>query len=97
MTAKILEGNVLETLKDLPACSVQCVVTSPPYYVFWQAVRKVTPFLIRSMVQALRAKSRSNTIGVTSDVNSIPIMSNSQSVGCPKSSHSSLSITNQES
>ena len=32
MTAKILEGDVLETLKDLPACSVQCVVTSPPYY-----------------------------------------------------------------
>lgn len=32
MKAKILEGNVLETLKDLPACSVQCVVTSPPYY-----------------------------------------------------------------
>lgn len=32
MTAKILEGNVLETLKDVPACSVQCVVTSPPYY-----------------------------------------------------------------
>lgn len=32
MSAKILEGNVLETLKDLPACSVQCVVTSPPYY-----------------------------------------------------------------
>src|SRR3990172_1596535 len=29
---KILEGNVLETLKDLPDCSVQCVVTSPPYY-----------------------------------------------------------------
>ena len=32
MTANILEGNVLETLKDLPACSVQCVVTSPHYY-----------------------------------------------------------------
>lgn len=32
MTAKILEGNVLETLKDVPACSVQCAVTSPPYY-----------------------------------------------------------------
>ena len=32
MTAKILEGNVLETLKDVPPCSVQCVVTSPPYY-----------------------------------------------------------------
>ena len=32
MSAKILEGNVLETLKDLPVCSVQCVVTSPPYY-----------------------------------------------------------------
>ena len=32
MKAKILEGNVLETLKDVPACSVQCVVTSPPYY-----------------------------------------------------------------
>jgi len=32
MTVTILEGNVLETLKDLPACSVQCVVTSPPYY-----------------------------------------------------------------
>src|SRR5581483_7267733 len=28
----ILEGNVLELLKDVPACSVQCVVTSPPYY-----------------------------------------------------------------
>lgn len=32
MSAKILEGNVLETLKDVPPCSVQCVVTSPPYY-----------------------------------------------------------------
>ena len=32
MKAKILEGNVLETLKDVPPCSVQCVVTSPPYY-----------------------------------------------------------------
>ena len=32
MTANILEGNSLETLKGLPACSVQCVVTSPPYY-----------------------------------------------------------------
>lgn len=32
MSVKILEGDVLETLKDLPDCSVQCVVTSPPYY-----------------------------------------------------------------
>lgn len=32
MTAQILEGNSLETLKGLQACSVQCVVTSPPYY-----------------------------------------------------------------
>lgn len=29
---KILEGNVLETLKDLSDCSVQSVITSPPYY-----------------------------------------------------------------
>lgn len=32
MSVEILEGNVLETLKDVQACSVQCVVTSPPYY-----------------------------------------------------------------
>lgn len=32
MTVTILEGDSLETLKGLPACSVQCVVTSPPYY-----------------------------------------------------------------
>lgn len=32
MTVTILEGNCLDTLKSLPANSVQCVVTSPPYY-----------------------------------------------------------------
>lgn len=29
---KILQGDCLETLKTLPDCSVQCCVTSPPYY-----------------------------------------------------------------
>ena len=28
----ILEGVCLESLKRLSTCSVQCVVTSPPYY-----------------------------------------------------------------
>jgi len=28
----ILQGDCLEVLKTLPECSVQCVVTSPPYY-----------------------------------------------------------------
>jgi len=28
----ILQGDVLERLKELPDASVQCVVTSPPYY-----------------------------------------------------------------
>ncbi len=32
LKAQILESNVLETLKGLSDCSVQCVVTSPPYY-----------------------------------------------------------------
>jgi DNA modification methylase len=32
MTINILQGNCLETLKTLPAESVQMVVTSPPYY-----------------------------------------------------------------
>ena len=32
MTARILEGNCLETLRVLPDNSVQCCVTSPPYY-----------------------------------------------------------------
>src|SRR3990167_6709876 len=32
MTAKILEGDCLQTLKSLPDGSVQCVVTSPPYW-----------------------------------------------------------------
>lgn len=32
MTVSILEGDCLETMKTLPDCSVQCVVTSPPYY-----------------------------------------------------------------
>lgn len=29
---KILEGSCLERLKDIPDASVQCVVTSPPYF-----------------------------------------------------------------
>jgi DNA modification methylase len=32
MTVRILEGDVRERLADLPDASVQCVVTSPPYY-----------------------------------------------------------------
>ena len=32
MTVTILEGNCIETLKTLADASVQCVVTSPPYY-----------------------------------------------------------------
>jgi DNA modification methylase len=32
MMAILLQGDCLETLKTLPACSVQCAVTSPPYY-----------------------------------------------------------------
>ena len=29
---KILQGNVLDRLKDIDEQSVQCVVTSPPYW-----------------------------------------------------------------
>lgn len=29
---RILEGDVVETLKDVPSASVQCCVTSPPYF-----------------------------------------------------------------
>ena len=32
MTITILQGDVVEQLKTLPDCSVQCCVTSPPYY-----------------------------------------------------------------
>ena len=32
MTITILPGDVVEQLRTLPDCSVQCVVTSPPYY-----------------------------------------------------------------
>ena len=32
MSVEILQGNCLDTLKTLPADSVQCCVTSPPYY-----------------------------------------------------------------
>jgi DNA modification methylase len=32
MTVRILEGDVRERLADLPDASVQCCVTSPPYY-----------------------------------------------------------------
>jgi site-specific DNA-methyltransferase (adenine-specific) len=32
LTITILQGDVVEQLKTLPGCSVQCVVTSPPYY-----------------------------------------------------------------
>jgi len=33
MTAnRILPGNCIDTLKTLPNCSVNCCVTSPPYY-----------------------------------------------------------------
>jgi DNA modification methylase len=28
----ILQGDVVEQLQTLPDCSVQCVVTSPPYF-----------------------------------------------------------------
>jgi len=29
---RILEGDVLDCLRILPDCSVQCTVTSPPYF-----------------------------------------------------------------
>ena len=29
---KILQGNCLEVLKTLPSESIDCVITSPPYY-----------------------------------------------------------------
>ena len=29
---RILVGDVLEGLRSLPDCSVQCTVTSPPYW-----------------------------------------------------------------
>jgi DNA modification methylase len=32
MTCRILVGDVRERLRDLPDQSVQCCVTSPPYY-----------------------------------------------------------------
>ena len=32
MTKKIITGDALEQLKNLPDCSVDCCVTSPPYY-----------------------------------------------------------------
>jgi DNA modification methylase len=32
VTVRILQGDVLETLRSLPDGSVQCVVTSPPYW-----------------------------------------------------------------
>ena len=32
MSYQVLQGNCVKTLKDLPAQSVKCVVTSPPYY-----------------------------------------------------------------
>ena len=32
MRHTILIGDVLTCLKSLPECSVQCVVTSPPYW-----------------------------------------------------------------
>jgi len=32
LTITILQGDVVEQLKTLPDCSVQCCVTSPPYY-----------------------------------------------------------------
>lgn len=32
MSIRIMTGDCLEVLRSLPAASVQCVVTSPPYY-----------------------------------------------------------------
>lgn len=32
MTCKILQGDAFEVLKKLPDCTVDCCVTSPPYY-----------------------------------------------------------------
>ena len=32
MSYTILQGDCLETMRTLPDCSVQCVVTSPPYF-----------------------------------------------------------------
>lgn len=31
MEARLLTGDVIDMLKTLPDCSVQCVITSPPY------------------------------------------------------------------
>ena len=32
MESKIIQGDCLEKLKELPDCIVDCCVTSPPYY-----------------------------------------------------------------
>lgn len=32
MTANIILGDCLKSIKELPSCSVRCIVTSPPYY-----------------------------------------------------------------
>jgi DNA modification methylase len=32
MECRILQGDCLEVLKTLPDCSVNCCVTSPPYW-----------------------------------------------------------------
>ncbi len=40
---KILQGDCLEQLKNLPDASVQCCVTSPPYY----GLRSYLPDVVR--------------------------------------------------
>ena len=61
MTNNIITGDALEQLKNLPDCSVDCCITSPPYYglrdygVEWQIGLEETPEMyIEKLVEIFR-------------------------------------------
>lgn len=59
MTVKILTGNCLDVLKTLPDQSVQCCVTSPPYFglrsYFPDAVQ-INPNLPKEKIEWIKLK-----------------------------------------
>lgn len=56
MTWRVLEGDAAKVLRRLPAESIQCVVTSPPYYGLRQYLHDGAVILRRDLDEETRDK-----------------------------------------
>lgn len=68
MTVRIITGDCRTVLADLPAGSVQCCVTSPPYY----GLRSYLPDVVR-LKPTLTDEARAAAIAELAAIGVIPL------------------------